>query len=106
MKFLHFAMFEFAKAADVAQAMDKFWAKPPTGLKVLATYACLGMPFPDVPPNTGVAVDVIEAESAEALAALSYTAGLAGVSGWNVPVMELPVGGAAKLEKKYRPSTR
>ena len=106
MKFLNFAMFDIAKAADVSQASDKFWAKPPPGIKMLADYVCLGMPFSGAPPNTVVGIGVMEAESAEALTAVSYSLGLAGASVWNVPVMELPVGGAAKLEKKYRPSTR
>ena len=103
MKFLHFVMFDAAKAADVAEAGDKFWAKPPPGMKQLATYLCLGMPFPDVPPNTVVGIDVIEAETAEALTAFFYPMGLAGASQqWCVPVLELPVGGAAKMEKKIR----
>jgi len=106
MKFLQFGMFDVAKAADVSQASDKFWAKPPPGIKMLADYVCLGMPFPGAPPNTVVGIGVIEAETAEALAALLYPMGLAGASVWCVPVMELPVGGVAKVEKKLRGPTR
>jgi len=69
---------------------------------MLADYACLGIAFPGAPQNTGVGVSVIEAESAEALLAATYPMALAGMSVWNVPIMEMPVGGVAELEKKYR----
>ena len=102
MKFLQFGMFDVAKAADVVQASDKVWASPPPGVKMLADYVCLGLAFPGHLPNTAVGVSVIEAESAEALLATIYPMALAGASVWNVPVMELPVGGVAELEKKAR----
>ncbi|MBA7708254.1 hypothetical protein ES703_117147 [subsurface metagenome] len=102
MKFLSFGMFDVAKVADVAQASDKFWASPPPGVKMLADYVCLGIPFPGAPPNTVVGVSVFEAESAEVLTAASYPLMLAGASLWNVPVMEMPVAGAAELENKMR----
>ena len=102
MKFLMFGMFDVAKAADVAQASDKVWASPPPGVKMLADYVCLGLAFPGAPPNTAVGVSVVEAESAEALLAATYPMALAGMSVWNVPIQEMPVGGAAELEKKAR----
>jgi len=102
MKFLMFVMMDVAKAAEMAQASDKVWASPPPGTKMLADYVCLGLAFPGAPANTGVGVSVIEADSAEALTAVSYPLGLAGASIWNVPVMEMPVAGSAELEKKMR----
>ncbi len=102
MKFLQFVTMDVAKAAEVARASDKVWASPPPGVKMLADYVCLGMPFPGLPPNTMVSIGVIEAESAEALAAVTYPPALAGASINNVPIMEMPVAGVAEVEKKYR----
>lgn len=102
MKFLMFAMMDVAKAAEFAQASDKVWASPPPGIKMLADYVCLGISFPGAPPNTVVGISIVEAESAEALTAVTYPMALAGASLWNVPVLEMPVAGAAELEKKMR----
>ncbi len=102
MKFLRFAAINVAKAAEVAQASDKAWASPPPGVKLLAQYACQGMAYEGVPPNTLVVISVIEAESNEALAAVTWPVSLAGASLSTVPVLELPVVGAAEVEKKLR----
>jgi len=93
-------MFDVAKAAEVAQAADKV-AKMP-GRKLLAQYACLGLAFPGVPPNTMVTIGISEVESNEAMAATLYPLELAGATTWAVPVLEMPVAGAAAEEKKYR----
>lgn len=100
MKFISISMFDTAKAADVAAASDKV-AKIP-GVKLLNQYVCQGMLFPGVPANTMVVVTVIEAESNEALAAHNYPVVLAGATSWNVPVLEMDAGQAAKEEKQYR----
>ncbi|HUW44429.1 MAG TPA: hypothetical protein VMW50_01415 [Dehalococcoidia bacterium] len=100
MKFLVFAMFDVAKAAEMAQANDKL-AKTP-GRKVLAGYTCLGLAFPGVPPNTLVTISVVEYGSSEAMAAVLYPLELAGATVWAVPVLEMPVGGHVTAEKKYR----
>ena len=102
MKFLTFTVMDVTKAAEVAQANDKVWASPPAGLKLLASYVCQGMPFPSVPPNTLTAIAIVEAESNEALAAANYPVALAGASVHTIPMLELPVAGAAGVEKKYR----
>ena len=102
MKFLSFAMFDVAKAAELAKASDKVWASAPPGIKILASYVCQGLAFAGVPPNTLVSFDIIEAESNEALSAVNYPLALAGASIWNVPIMELPMGGAAEVEKKLK----
>ncbi len=106
MKFLTFTIFDVAKVAQVAQAADKVWSSPPKGIKVLANYVCLAHPFPGIPPNTMVGVSIAEAESAEAIATVSYPLMLAGVTIHRVPILESPVGGAAKMETKYKGSAK
>jgi hypothetical protein len=95
MKFLSFSMVDVAKAADIAQVSDKVWASPPPGIKALAAYTCQGIAFSGQPPNTLLTISVIEAESNEAMAEVDYPMALAGTNSWNVPVLELPVGGSA-----------
>ncbi|MCK4698234.1 MAG: hypothetical protein KAT53_08025 [Dehalococcoidia bacterium] len=102
MKFLRFSMMDVDKVVQVVQASDKLWSSPPPGVKMLANYACLGIAFPGEPPNTIVSVSIVEAENAEAIGATSYPTALAGAAVWNVPVMEVPVAGAAEVEKKLR----
>lgn len=102
MKFLRFNMTDSTKLAEMTKASDKVWASPPPGIKLLAIYACLGIVHPDQPPNTIVSVSVVEAESAESLAASGYPLMQAGASVWAVPVMEVPVASAAEVEKKMR----
>ena len=100
MKFLSFYVFDAAKAADVAAAGDKVANTP--GTKLLAQYVCQGMPYPGLPFNSMVAVLISEAESNEAMAAVHYPITLAGATIHSVPILELPTGGAAAEEKKYR----
>jgi hypothetical protein len=100
MKFLTFSMTDVAKAAEVAQANDKI-AKTP-GRKVLAQYLCQGIAFRGLPPNTLLGISVVDYESNEAMAAAQYPVTLAGATVWAVPVLEMPVGGVAAEEKKYR----
>jgi len=100
MKFLTFAMFDVAKAADVAAAGDKVANTP--GAKMLAQYICQGIPFPGVPPNATVVIGICEAESNEAISAVTYPLALAGATVWMVPAQEMAVGGAAETEKKFR----
>jgi len=102
MKFLRFSMMDYTKMAEVTKVSDKTWASPPLGIKMDALYACMGIAFPDQPPNTMVSISVVEAESAESLAAVGYPLMQAGASIWAVPVLDIPVAGAAELEKKYR----
>ena len=102
MKFIRFSVVDSTKLAEVSNVSDKIWTSPPKGTKIQALYSCLGMAFPEQPPNTIVAIAVLEAESAESLAATSYPLMLAGANVWAVPVAEITVGGAAKLEKKLK----
>ena len=100
MKFLMFGMYDVARTAEVALAADKV-AKTP-GQKTIAQYACQGMAFAGLPPNTALSIVVVEVDSNETLAAIQYPMGLAGISTWAVPVLEIPVGRTATAEKKYR----
>ncbi len=102
MKFLIFTMADVAKAAEAAQAADKARASLPAGLKTEAVYTCLGVPFPGFPENKGLIISVIEVESVEAMAALSYPIVLTGASVSCVPVLEMAIGAAAEQEKKLR----
>ena len=102
MKFLRFVMMDTAKVAEVTQASDKTWANPPPGIKMLANYACLGIAFPGEPANTIVSVGVLETENVEALTTVSYPLALAGATVWGIPVLEVPIAGAAEVEKKMR----
>ena len=100
MKFITFDMFDVDKAADIAQAGDKLAQTP--GRKILAQYVCEGLAFPGQPPNTMVGISIGDFESSEAMAATQYPVALAGATIWAVPVLEMPVGGTAAEEKKYR----
>ncbi len=107
MKFLVFAVFDVAKAAEMSAASDKFQANPPEGIKTLFMYTCQGIPFPqglpdNVPPTSLVTISVQEADSNEAVSAGMYPFMLAGAQMWAVPVLELPVGAVSEQEKKLR----
>ena len=102
MKFLNLNLFDVAKAAEVSQASDKLWASPPAGAKILASYVTLSPVFPNQPPNTMVGIYITETENAEAMAAVNYPMMLAGVTIYAIPILELPLVGAAEVEKKYK----
>ena len=69
---------------------------------MLASYVCQAVPFPGLPPDAMVTFSISEVDSNEDLATISYPLQLAGATIHRVPILELPVGGAAKVEKKYR----
>ncbi len=102
MKFLTITMFDVAKAADIAKASDKLMANQPQGYKLLTQYVCLAPPFPGVPPNTLVGLNISEVDSAEAMSAVTYPVMLAGATIYRAPILELPVAASAEVEKKYR----
>jgi hypothetical protein len=102
MKFMSFVIYDVAKSAEVSKVADKVLSNPPPGYKVLARYVCLARPFDGIPPNSLVSVAIAEAESAEALAAISYPIMLAGATFYRTPILEMPIAGAAAEEKKYR----
>ncbi len=102
MKFLTLNLFDVAKTGEVAKASDKVWASPPAGTKMLASYVSLSPVFPNQPPNTMVGFNISEAESAEAMAAVHYPMMIAGVTIYSIPILDLPLVGAADAEKKYK----
>jgi hypothetical protein len=59
------------------------------------------VPF-DVPPNSLVSVTISESDSAETMAARVYPLMLAGATINIIPLLEVPVTGGVKAEKKYR----
>jgi hypothetical protein len=102
MKILSINVFEPAKAAEIAKVADKVMTNTP-GYKPLATYMCLGNPFPgEIPPNSLVSLAISEVESEEALSAIAYPMALAGSHVHRVPIMEMTPGGSAEIEQKYR----
>ena len=70
MKFISFAMFDVAKAAEVAQAGDKVANTP--GQKIIGQYICQGKAFDGIPPNTMVVIAIHETESNEAITTGQY----------------------------------
>ncbi len=102
MKFLTLTMFDVAKTADIATASDKVMASQPPGFKLLNQYVCLAPPFPGVPPNTLVGVNISEVDSAEAMSTVTYPIMLAGATIYRAPILELPVAATVEVEKKYR----
>jgi hypothetical protein len=101
-KFLTYSIYDVNKTAEIAALADQVWTSPPSGMKVLSSYVCQGMPFQGVPPNSLVAIQIIEAESNEVLAAVQYPMALAGASIHTVPVLEVTAGTGAETERKYR----
>ena len=106
MKFMVMAVWDVGKAAELAKVTEKVDAAPPPGYKPLARYMCLAQPFAGFPSGTRVSVMIAEAESAEAIIAGTYPAMLAGADINVVPVLEVPIARATKVEKKARGSTR
>jgi hypothetical protein len=102
MKIFVFQLIDVSKVPDVAKAGDKVWGSPPAGVKVLAGYTCQGLAYPGMPSNTIMSIRVVEAESNEALSAVIYPVFVAGATVWSTPVMDLPGGAAADMEKKLR----
>ena len=102
MKFMVIAVWDVHKAAELAKVQEKMDAVPPSGYKPLARYMCLAHPFAGFPSGTGVSVLIVEAESAEAIITSTYPAMLAGADINVVPVLEIPIARATRLEKKAR----
>ncbi len=102
MKFAIIAVWDVGKAAELSKVTDKLDTNPPSGYKPLARYVCLAQPFSGLPSGTGVTITIAEAENADAIAAATYPGMLAGADINSVPVLEMPIGGSAEVEKKAR----
>ncbi len=101
MKFMSINIYPVDKAAEVAAASDKVWANEPRANRPEASYVMMCVPF-DVPPNSMVGVAISESDSVEKMAARIYPIMLAGATVHIIPLLEVPIGGGAKAEKKYR----
>lgn len=101
MKFMTLSVYPVEKIAEVAAASDKVWANQPKESRPEASYVMMCVPF-DTPPNSMVSVAINESDSAERIAARIYPVMLAGAEVQIIPLLEVPIGGGAKAEKKYR----
>ncbi len=101
MKFMSISIYPVDKAAEIAAASDKVWANEPRANRPEASYVLMCVPF-YVPPNSLVGVAISESDSAEKMAARIYPIMLAGATAHIIPLLEVPIGGGAKAEKKYR----
>jgi hypothetical protein len=106
MKFMVVAVWAVDKAAELAKVIEKVDAAPPSGYKPLARYFCMAHPFAGFPSGTGVTVLIAEAESAEAIITGTYPQMLAGADINVIPVLEIPIARATRLEKKARGMTK
>ena len=101
MKFMSLVVYPVEKTAEVSAASDKVWANQPKERRPEGSYVLMCVPF-DIPPNSLVSVTISESDSAEKMAARVYPIMLAGATVNIIPLLEVPVGGGVKAEKKYR----
>jgi hypothetical protein len=101
MKFMTLTTWPVEKTAEVAAATDKVWADQPRESRPMVNCVLLCVPF-DVPPNSMVSIGITESDSAEKMAARLYPIMLAGATVQVIPLLDVPIGGGAKAEKKYR----
>ena len=101
MKFMTFTIYPVAMAAEVGKASDKVWAARSHKGEPPSAYVLMTVPFP-VPPNSLVVVTVGDSESAEEMASRVYPLMVAGATVHVIPVLEMPLGGGAEAEKKYK----
>jgi len=101
MKFMTLSIYPVEKAPEIAVASDKGWSSVPRERRPQAFYMLMSVPF-DVPPNSLVDFTISESDSAEAMAAMVYPYMLAGATVHIIPLLEVAIAGAVKLEKKYK----
>jgi hypothetical protein len=102
MKFMTLSVFPVEKTAEVSAAADKVWANVPKESRAQVIYTMLCVPQFEVPPNSLVAFTISESDSAEKSAAIVYPQMVAGATLHVIPLLEVPIVGAAKAEKKYK----
>ena len=101
MKFMSLVVYPVEKTAEIAAATDKVWASQPRESRPESSYVLMCVPF-DIPPNSLVSVTISESDSAETIAARVYPIMLAGATVNIIPLLDVPVTGGVKAEKKYR----
>jgi hypothetical protein len=104
MKFLSVNTYPVEKLSEAAKATDKLAKNPPEGYKIIATYGCMGNPFPgtDLPPGTIIGVSIIECDNEASLASASLEMMLAGVNVNRVPVFDISPGEAEEASGKLK----
>lgn len=102
MKFMTLAIYPVEKAAEVSAASDKVWANVPKESRPEAHHVLMSVPQFDVPPNSIISITIGEDNSAEKIVARVYPIMLAGADIQVIPLLEVPVGGGVKAEKKYK----
>jgi len=101
MKFMSLVVYPVEKTAEIAVATDKVWTSQPRERRPESSYVLMCVPF-DIPPNSLVSVTISESDSAETIAARVYPIMLAGATVNIIPLLDVPVTGGVKAEKKYR----
>ena len=101
MKFMTMSIYPVDKAAEVGAASDKVSASHPREGGPASFFVLMAVPFP-VPPNNIVAFSIGESDSAESMATRVYPLMLAGADVSIIPLLEVPIGSGAEVEKKYR----
>jgi hypothetical protein len=102
MKFMTLVIEPTEKIADIGAASDKAMANVPKGKRAECIYVMMCVPQLNIPPNSIVAFAIAESDTADEIAARNYPVMLAGAAVHTIPLLEVPVTGAAKAEKKYR----
>ena len=102
MKFIVTYIWDAGIAAEISKLDDKIAASPPPGYKELAHYICMGKPFSGVPEGKAVSFQLVEADSAESMAAVCYPMMHLGADVSAVPVIEAPIGNITELEKQAK----
>ena len=101
MKFMTMSVYPVSQSAEVGAASDQVSRDHPSEGAPSSFFVMMSVPF-DAPPNSIVAFSIGESDNAESMAARVYPLMLAGASVSIVPLLEVPVGGGAEAEKKYR----
>jgi len=102
MKFMSLAIYPVEKAAEVTAASDKVWANMPKQTRPEVHHVLMSVPQFNVPPNSIISITISEDNSAEKIVERVYPVMLAGATMQVVPLLEVPVTGGVKVEKKYR----
>jgi len=103
MKFLTLSTWPLEKTAEVSAASDKAAARLPKELRRGSNYILMCIPVGlNVTPGSMVSVSISESDSVEDMAASLYPFELAGGSAQIIPLLEVPMGGSTKADKKYR----
>lgn len=88
MKIMCIASYEVSKIMEVTRAADAVMANVPEGVKVLGRWG-VGAPLPGYPLGTAGLVQLVEAETTEALGAFLLPVCLAGACSFPLPVIDL-----------------